>query len=56
MEEIVETMRKAVEVKVLSISVRTRPDFLLSLLEGKEPRTVMMDGLNKLCLLFIEET
>jgi polysaccharide chain length determinant protein (PEP-CTERM system associated) len=55
MEEIVETMRKAVEVKVLSGSQYDRGQNSFSVsYEGKEPRTVMMVT-NKLASLFIEE-
>jgi polysaccharide chain length determinant protein (PEP-CTERM system associated) len=55
MEGIVETMRKAIEVKVQNLSQyeRTQNSFTISY-EGKEPRTVMMVT-NKLASLFIEE-
>jgi len=54
MEEVVETMRKAVEVKVQEEKKeRTRNSFTISF-EGEEPRTVTMVT-NKLASLFIEE-
>jgi polysaccharide chain length determinant protein (PEP-CTERM system associated) len=55
MEEAVETMRKAIEVKVQEEKrERTRNSFTISF-EGEEPKTVMMVT-NKLASLFIEET
>jgi polysaccharide chain length determinant protein (PEP-CTERM system associated) len=61
MEEVVETMRKAIEVKIQSSNIgqgRSRSDqgqntFAISF-EGEEARTVMMVA-NKLTSLFIEE-
>jgi polysaccharide chain length determinant protein (PEP-CTERM system associated) len=54
MEEVVETMRKAIEVKVQEEKKeRTRNSFTISY-EGEEPKTVMMVT-NKLASLFIEE-
>ncbi|MGZ3614751.1 MAG: GumC family protein, partial [Thermodesulfobacteriota bacterium] len=55
MEAVVETMRKAIEVKVenQSQSERAQNSFSISY-EGREPRTVMMVT-NKLASLFIEE-
>lgn len=54
LEEIVETMRRAVEVKVLSRpNDRGQNSFSVSY-EGEEPRTVMMVT-NKLASLFIDE-
>jgi polysaccharide chain length determinant protein (PEP-CTERM system associated) len=55
MEEIIEIMRKAIEVKVQENprTERTQNSFTISF-EGKEPRTVMMVT-NKLASLFIEE-
>jgi polysaccharide chain length determinant protein (PEP-CTERM system associated) len=55
MEEIIETMRKEIEVKVQDNprNERTQNSFTISY-EGKEPRTVMMVT-NKLASLFIEE-
>ena len=61
MEEVVETMRKAIEVKIQSPNIgqgRSRGDqgqntFAISF-EGEEPRAVMMVA-NKLTSLFIEE-
>ncbi len=54
MEEVVETMRKAIEVKVEDEKKqRTRNSFAISF-EGEEPTTVMMVT-NKLASLFIEE-
>jgi polysaccharide chain length determinant protein (PEP-CTERM system associated) len=54
MEEVVETMRKAIEVKVQEEKKeRTRNSFTISF-EGEEPRTVTMVT-NKLASLFIEE-
>ncbi len=54
MEEVVETMRKAIEVKVQEEKKeRTRNSFTISF-EGEEPKTVMMVT-NKLASLFIEE-
>jgi polysaccharide chain length determinant protein (PEP-CTERM system associated) len=54
MEEVVETMRKAIEVKVEEEKrERTRNSFTISF-EGEEPKTVMMVT-NKLASLFIEE-
>jgi len=55
LEEIVEVMRKAVEVKVQGSSRSDRDQNAFSIsFEGKEPRTVMMVT-NKLASLFIEE-
>jgi len=54
MEEAVEAMRKAIEVKVQEEKKeRTRNSFTISF-EGEEPKTVMMVT-NKLASLFIEE-
>ena len=54
MEEVVETMRKAIEVKVQEEKKeRTGNSFTISF-EGEEPKTVMMVT-NKLVSLFIEE-
>jgi polysaccharide chain length determinant protein (PEP-CTERM system associated) len=54
MEELVETMRKAIVVKVEEEKRgRTRNSFTISF-EGEEPKTVMMVT-NKLASLFIEE-
>lgn len=54
LEEVVETMRKAIEVKVEDEKKqRTRNSFAISF-EGEEPTTVMMVT-NKLASLFIEE-
>ncbi|MGZ6203203.1 MAG: GumC family protein, partial [Thermodesulfobacteriota bacterium] len=55
MEAVVDTMRKAIEVKVenQSQSERAQNSFSISY-EGREPRTVMMVT-NKLASLFIEE-
>lgn len=55
MEEVIEVMRKAIEINVLSKSPNERGQnsFTISY-EGKEPRTVMMVT-NKLASLFIEE-
>jgi polysaccharide chain length determinant protein (PEP-CTERM system associated) len=53
MEEIIEMMRRAVEVKVQPSRGLTQNTFTISY-EGKEPRTVMMVT-NKLASLFIEE-
>jgi len=54
MEEVVETMRKAIEVKVQEEKKeRTRNSFTISF-EGEEPKTVMVVT-NKLASLFIEE-
>ena len=54
MEEVIETMRKSIEVKVPEEKKeRTRNSFTISF-EGQEPRTVMAVT-NKLASLFIEE-
>jgi len=55
LEEIVETMRKEIEVKVQTTpqSERTQNSFSISF-EGKDPKTVMLVT-NKLASLFIEE-